>query len=64
MIHQGLQQWVACFGDEEVVLHAFVRAGRYGGKSYAYLDSILRNWWDEGNRTIEEIYDREIAERY
>ena len=64
MIHRGLQQWASYFGDEEVVLHGFVRAGHYGGKSYAYLDSILRNWWDEGIRSIEEIYDREIAERY
>lgn len=60
-IADGLEQWVRCFGDPAVVAHAFVRAGRYGGRSYAYLDSILREWWQEGVRTIEEVYDREIA---
>ncbi|MGB9343524.1 helix-turn-helix domain-containing protein [Trichococcus sp.] len=63
-IHEGLLQWAAYFGDSEIVLHAFAKAGRYGAKSYAYLDSILRNWWDEGLRTAEDVYDREIAERY
>ena len=63
-IHEGLLQWAAYFGDAEIVLHAFAKAGRYGAKSYAYLDSILRNWWDEGLRTAEDVYDREIAERY
>ncbi|MGA9517503.1 MAG: DnaD domain protein, partial [Trichococcus sp.] len=63
-IHEGLLQWASYFGDEEIVLHAFSKAGRYGAKSYAYLDSILRNWWDEGLRTAEDVYDREIAERY
>lgn len=62
-IHKGLEQWVELFGDPEVVEHAFTRAGRYGGRSFAYLDCILRNWWEEGVRTIEEVYDREIAER-
>lgn len=42
-IHEGLLQWAAYFGDSEIVLHAFAKAGRYGAKSYAYLDSILRN---------------------
>lgn len=63
-IHEGLLQWASYFGDAEIVLHAFAKAGRYGAKSYAYLDSILRNWWDEGLRTAEDVYDREIAERY
>ena len=63
-IHEGLQQWARYFDDEEILSYAFMRAGRYGAKSYAYLDSILRNWWDEGLRTANDVYDREIEERY
>ena len=63
-IHEGLQQWVRYFGDEEILSYAFMRAGRYGAKSYAYLDNILRNWWDDGLRTADAIYDRDIAQGY
>ena len=55
---------VQFLGDEEIVMHAFLRAGHYGAKSYACLDCILRSWRDAGIRTIEDVYDREIAERY
>jgi len=63
-IHEVIQQWTTFFGDEEIVLHAFLRAGHYGAKSYACLDCILRSWRDAVIRTIEDVYDREIAERY
>ena len=63
-IHEGLQQWARFFGDEEIIMYAFMRAGRYGAKSYAYLDSILRNWWDDGLRTADAIYDSDILQGY
>ncbi|MDE1549923.1 DnaD domain protein [Jeotgalibaca caeni] len=62
-IHQALQRWIEFFGDEEMVQHAFLLASKYGAKSYAYLECILKNWRDEGIETIEEVYDRELSER-
>lgn len=60
-ICEGLEQWTRRFDDPAVVAHAFIRSGRYGGRSYAYLDTILREWWQEGLRTLEDVYDQEIG---
>lgn len=61
-IQDGLSTWLRMYdGDREVLDHAFLCAGRYGAKSYQYLNAILRNWWEEGLHTIEDIYDREIS---
>lgn len=60
-IQDGLSTWLRMYeGDSEVLNHAFIRAGRYGAKSYQYLNAILRNWWEEGLHTIDEIYEQEL----
>lgn len=59
-IQDGLLHWLRLYGDMEVLDHAFLCAGRYGAKSYQYLNAILRNWWEEGLHTVDEIYEQEL----
>ncbi|GAA0463202.1 MULTISPECIES: DnaD domain-containing protein [Bacillaceae] len=54
MINESIREWCTFFSSE-VVVAAIKRGIKQNARSFAYIESILRNWSQQGIKTIEDI---------
>lgn len=47
--------WINDFNNEELVIYAMKLAIEYNARSWKYIESILRNWYKNGLKTISDV---------